>query len=197
MGKIKYLREVEDLLIKTPVVRFSSIERIVNKKNNIKQYAKQLVRNLIKKGKIKKLVKGFYTYYDDPSLTVFCFKPAYLGLQDALSFHDLWEQETIPIIITSNNVRPGNRKVLETNIQIRRVNKKYLFGFDYFKEGDFYFPYSDIEKTLIDMVYFKERLSSEAIRNFKNKINLKKLKKYLKIYPERIKKRILKLLESG
>ena len=100
MGKEKYLKDVEKLFEKSPVVNFASIERIVKNKKNIKQYTKQLIRNLILKNKIRKLTKGCYTKYDENSLAVFCFK-GYLGLQDALSFHNLWEQETIPIIITS------------------------------------------------------------------------------------------------
>jgi predicted transcriptional regulator of viral defense system len=195
MGKIKYLKEIEELFKKSPVVSFSSMERIVRKKRKVKQYAKQIVRNLIKKNKIKRLTKSFYTAYEDPSLAVFCFKPAYLGLQDALSFHNLWEQETIPVIITAKKARTGIRKILGANVLIKRLDKKYLFGFDYHKHGDFYLPYSDIEKTLIDMVYFKELLDKEIIDNIKKRIVMKKLKNYLKAYPLIIRKRVDKIFK--
>ena len=87
MGKTKYKQKIEDLFKKSPVVDYKSVERIVKDKKNIKQYTKQLIRNLILRGEIKRITKGYYTIHEDTSLAVFCFKPSYLGLQDALSFH--------------------------------------------------------------------------------------------------------------
>lgn len=189
MGKEKYQKDVESLFKRSAVVNASSVSRILRSRKKVKQYQKQLIRNLLLKGKIKKLSKGFYTIHNEPSLAVFCFKPAYLGLQDALSFHELWEQETIPIIITSRKVRQGIRKVLGVNILVRRVDKKYMFGFDYCKEGEFYLPYSGIEKTFIDMIYFNENFSEEAIKSILRKLDRKKLGLYLKVYPKKFRKK--------
>jgi len=194
MGKEKHLRKIEELFEKSPVVSYSSIERIINDRRKT-EYAKQLVRNLILKGKIKKLAKGFYTIHDNPQLSIFCFKPSYFGLQDALSFHNLWEQETIPIVITTRKIRQGLRSILGVNVLVRRINKRYFFGFEYLPQDEGYVPYSDIEKTFIDMVYFKERLSDEAIKNITEKIDGKKLNSYLKKYPKNIRKRVLNQLK--
>jgi len=191
MGKEKYTKDIERLFKKSPVVDSSSIFRIIRNKKNVKQYPKQLIRNLILKNKIKKVVKGFYTKYEDPSLSVFCFKPAYLGLQDALSLHELWEQETIPVIITTKKVRQGIRNVFGTNILVRRIDNKYIFGFKYFKQGEFYFPYSDIEKTFIDLVYFKQKISEDIRKEIINKMNMKRLKSYLKVYPKKFREKVL------
>ncbi len=190
MGKEKHIKKIKELLKKSPVVSYSSIERIIKSK-----YAKQLVRNLVLKGKIKRLTKGCYSLEEDPQLSIFCFKPAYFGLQDALSFHNLWEQETIPVIITTRKVRNGIRKVLGMNVLIRRIKKKYFFGFDYFPQKENYFPYSDIEKTFIDMIYFKENINEETLKNIKKRIDKKKLNLYLKKYPKRIRKIILRYIE--
>ena len=195
MGKEKYLKDIELLFKKSPVVSFSSIERLVKNKKNVKQYTKQLVRNLLIKNKIKKLAKGYYTSHEDPTLFVFCFKPAYIGLQSALSFHDIWEQETIPIIITTRKIRQGIRSILGVNVLVRRIDKKYFFGFDYFKKNSLYFPYSDIEKTFIDMVYFKENLNKDVIKTLFKKINRKKLNNYLRIYPKKFKQQILNYIK--
>lgn len=195
MGKEKYQKIVENLFEKSPVVNAKSIDRIINNKKIIKQYTKQFIRNLIIKGKIKKLTKGYYTKHDDISLVVFCFKPAYLGLQDALSFHNIWEQETIPVIISARKIRQGIRKVFNSNVLVKRINKRYLFGFEYYNQGKIYLPYSDMEKTLIDMIYFKEKLNKETIRNIKKKINQKKLNLYLKSYPKVFRKKILNALK--
>ena len=194
MGKEKYLKDVKRLFEKSPVVRFSSILRIVRTKKKVKQYSKKLIRNLILKEGIRKLTKGYYTIYDDPSLLVYCFDPSYLGLQDAMSYHNIWEQEAIPIIITPRKVRQGVRKVLGMNVLIRRISKKYFFGFDYCKHKNFYLPYSDIEKTFVDMVYFKEKLSADVIKSIKKRIDKKKLNSYLKNYPEKVKRKVLRYL---
>ncbi|MEK6826077.1 MAG: hypothetical protein AABX08_01585 [Nanoarchaeota archaeon] len=193
MGKIKYIDKIRRFLKESPVVNINSLKKFINKKN--KDYIYLIINNLIKKGEMKKIVKGFYSIHEDPSLAVFCFKPAYLGLQDALSVHDLWEQETNPVIITTKKARVGLKKIFGNNVVIRRINKKYFFGFEYIKQGDFYFPYSDIEKTFIDMVYFKQYLDKEVLKEFSKKIDKKKLDSYLKNYPERIRKRVKSYLK--
>ncbi len=194
MGIQKYQRAIQELFDKSPVVDFKSIKRIISEKNNSSQYTKQLIRNLIKQGKIKKICKGKYTSLNENSLAVFCFQPAYLGLQDALSFHNLWEQETIPIIITSRNVRVGTKKVLDSNVLIKKVSKKYLFGFEYYKQDNLALPYSDIEKTFIDMIHFKQQITKETLMETKKKLDKKKLKVYLNKYPKIFQKRVLKII---
>lgn len=195
MGVIYYQKEIQTLFQKSPVVDFDSIERIIHAKDKkVKQYAKLLIHNLLSQGKIKRLTKGYYSLSDDPSLLVFCMKPAYLGLQDALSAHNLWEQETISVIITTRNVRQGIRQVCGANVLIRRIEQNYYFGVDYIQQGDFYFPYSDIEKTLIDMVYFKQPLSSSVLRRMKKKVDKKKLRLYLSHYPKKFQLLVLDLL---
>jgi len=193
MGKIKYINEIRSFFKQSPVVDIESLKKFIVKNN--KDYVYLLVHNLLKKNEIRKITKGFYSIYEDPSLIVFCFKPAYLGLQNALSFHNLWEQETNPVVITTRNLRKGIRKVFDRNVLIRRIDKKYIFGFEYYKDGDFYFPYSDIEKTFIDMVYFKQPLDKELIMEFKKKIGKKKLNAYLKRYPKRFREKIKAMLE--
>lgn len=79
-----------------------------------------------------------------------------------------------------------------TNVLVKGVNKKYFFGFGYFSQNNIYYPYSDVEKTFIDMVYFKEKMSEEVIKNITEKLNIKKLKGYLKDYPKRTQKTVLK-----
>lgn len=193
MGKQKYIQRVEELFNKSPVVSFNSIKRITQEKKKT-NYSKLLVSNMIKQGKIKKLSKGFYTKYNEINLAVFCFKPAYLGLQSSLSINNIWEQETIPVILTTKKVRNGIRKIMGNNVLVRKIDNKYFFGFESVREGDLYFPYSDIEKTFIDFVVFNEKISTEVLKKIKSKINKKKLNDYLKIYSDKTRKKVLKLL---
>ena len=108
------------------------------------------------------------------------------GLQSALSFHGMWEQETLPVIVTSEKVRSGHRNVLGGNVLVRRSGKKFIFGFEYLLDGNFYLPYSDIEKTFIDMIVFKESLSDEVLGRLRENVDRKKLFKYLEVYSKRM-----------
>lgn len=194
MGKSKYLDRIMSLFKRSLVVDFKSIERIVRfkRKNSKSNYAKLIVHNLLKSGKIKKIAKGHYTKHNDNSLMVLCF-PAYLGLQSALSFYGLWEQETIPIIITPKKIRVGIREVLGGNVLVRNIKKKFMFGIDYLDDGGFYLPYSDLEKTFIDMFLFKQKINENVLEKFRERIDEKKLRKYLKVYDKGLRERVLKV----
>ena len=195
MGKEKYKNDILALFEKSPVVSYNSISRIVKSKKKVKEYAKRIINYLIKQGRIKKITKGYYTISNNTSLAVFCFQPAYLGLQDALSFYNLWEQETIPVIITSRNIRTGIRNILGSNVLIKKLNNKYFFGIEYYQEDNSALPYSDMEKTFIDMVYFNQPLDKGVIKEFKKRIDKKKLKAYLKQYAKILQRRVLRHLK--
>ena len=192
MGKIKYITDIRKFFEKNKVVDINSLKRFISKKKN--NYVHLLISNMIKKGEIKRITRGYYTIYEDYILAVFCFKPSYLGLESALSIHNLWEQETNPVIITTNSVRQGTRKVFGNNILLKRITSKYFFGVEYVKEGDLYVPVSDIEKTFIDMVYFRKRMDKELLSSFKKKIDAEKLKDYLRKYSKKISNMVLKKL---
>ena len=181
---MKDIDRVREYIRSTPVADIGSISALLPDRN----YAYVVVNHLIKRGEMRKITKGYYTVYDEPSLLVYCLRPAYLGLQDAMSFHDLWEQETSPIVITARKVRTGVREVLGQNVWVRRISPKYLFGYDYIRSGEFLLPVSDIEKTLIDMVYFGE-IRRETADMFIEKVDREKLKRYLKRYGSNFRER--------
>ena len=181
-------------LKKSRIISSDTIERIVCRLGGTKLYARQLVHYLLKRGKLYRLAKGQYTTIEDASLLVLCLQPAYLGLQHALSMHGLWEQETIPIIITTRSVRQGFQTVFGMRVHVRRIQKRYFFGIEYHQQGDVALPYSDIEKTFIDMLYFREYLDIEVFKEFRRRIDRKKLRSYLKHYPKRFRKRVLAVL---
>lgn len=189
MGKIIHLDKLREFLKKTPIFRAKDMELVV--KSN---YSYLALHNLAKKGEIKRVVKGWYSLYDDPVVAVFCFKPAYIGLQEALSLHELWEQETNVVIVTTRKVRTGIRKILDGNVILHRINQRYFFGFDYLKYENFFIPVSDIEKTLIDLVYFKEIPAEDVLKEIRKQINREKLKGYLKNFPLRFRKRVNSLV---
>ncbi len=154
-------------------------------------YLNLLIHNLLKQKKITKLAKGTYTFREELEIVGFAYFPFYYGLQDALSYHGLWKQETIPVIITSKKIKPGIRQINNNNILLRRINRKYLFGVEYKQINDIDIPISDIEKTLIDLVYYRQPINKETITEFRKRINKEKLNNYLEKYPVTFKKKAL------
>lgn len=189
MGKIIHINKIREFIKSVPVFRVRDIELLVGNRN----YTHLILHKLTKKGEIKRVAKGWYSLYDDPIVSVFCFKPAYIGLQEALSLHNLWEQETNVVIITTKKVRVGIRELLGNNVILRTIEPKYFFGFDLIKYESLFVPVSDIEKTLIDFVYFKESLARETLREIIKRMNKQKLIEYLKKYPSKFKQKVRKL----
>jgi len=188
----RLIKKVREFLESTPVANLQSISTLVGDKN----YACVVMNHLLKRGEVKRITRGYYTIHDDPSLLVHCLKPAYIGLQDAMSFHNLWEQETSPVIITNRRVRSGIREVMGHNVLVRRISREYFFGYEYYQCGDFSLPVSDVEKTLIDMVYFGE-IEKPPVRGFEGRVDRKKLEGYLEKYPASFRNKVLALLSRG
>jgi len=194
MGSQKHSEAVHEYLTQSPVIESTSLKRLIQSRKEGTQYHQQLIYTMVRKGNLKKLAQGCYTIHSEASLAVFCFKPAYLGLEDALSYHGMWEQETIPIIITTRKVRQGMRTFEGTNYQVRRIDKKYYFGIDYYPVGEFYVPYSDKEKTFLDVLYFKLKFTLKELQEMAKGLDKKKLEAYLKKYPQRMRKRVEKIV---
>ncbi len=183
MGKVVHLAAVREFIAKTPVFRARDVELMVKDR----AYTSLLLHNLERRGEVQRMVKGWYTARGDPSLAVFAFRPAYLGLQEALSLRDLWEQETSVVIVTCISVRPGVREILGSNAILHRIDAKYFFGFDYLDYGGIAMPVSDVEKTLIDLVYYRELPGTDVLRRLAKEADESKLREYLLRYPQRFR----------
>ena len=189
MVEMKQTDKIQEYAKRTPVFGVKSVIKLAGSR----EYAYVLLNRLVRSGEASRITRGYYTVHKDPSLIVYCLKPAYLGLQDAMSFHNLWEQETAPIILTARKARPGARKVLGSNVIIRRISPKHFFGYEHIRQGDLLLPVSDIEKTFIDMVYFRE-IRKDMLPAFKERIEREKLAGYIKKYDKRFANRTLSLL---
>jgi predicted transcriptional regulator of viral defense system len=159
------------------------------------EYLDQLLHNLVKQNKIVRITNGSYTFKKDLMVSGFAYSPFYYGLQEALSLRNLHEQETNPVIITTNKIKPGIKTIQGSNVILRRIASKYFFGFDFIKYYNMEIPVSDYEKTLIDFVYYNEPLSKEVINGLKKKIDKKKLEKYLSIYSKSTRNKVLSLIK--
>ncbi|MFW5847216.1 MAG: type IV toxin-antitoxin system AbiEi family antitoxin domain-containing protein [Nanoarchaeota archaeon] len=185
MGKIKYQKQIKEFIKKTPVFSIKDLKKIIPN-----DYAKLLLHNLVKKDEVIRITKGYYSRFEDPILIAYCIKPSYIGLENALSLHNLWEQETNVTLLTPRKIRQGTRKVQGNNVIIKKIKPNHFFGFEYLDYNTLKIPVSDIEKTFIDLVYFNKYLDKELIKEMKKQIKKKKLNKYLDNYDKNFKDKI-------
>ncbi len=158
----------------------------LRKKGVKKEYCNLLLHKLARSGRLFRISRGVYTFRQEAQAVGFAFQPFYYGLQDALSLRNLWEQETVPVVVTARRVRGGRRAFLGAAYVVRRISRKMFFGFESIKYGGFWVPVSDAEKTLVDLVYFRQPVGSELARELRKAIRRDVLEKYLKMVPKRV-----------
>lgn len=190
---MKYVKELQERFRNSPAFTISDLKVCLGSKGIGKGYLNLLVHNLLTKGELKRISRGIYTFRSDTQVVGFGFRPFYYGLQDALSLRNLWEQETNPVVITPRKVRCGVRNFEGANYIVKRISRKMFFGFEMMKYMDFWIPVSETEKTLIDFVYFKQPLTAEVLTEIKQRLDKKKLERYLKRCPAWVKKQALKI----
>jgi predicted transcriptional regulator of viral defense system len=160
------------------------------------KYKKRLLHLMLARGEIKRITRGEYTFHNDLDAVGFAFRPFYYGLEDALSIMKISDQGTNPIVITLKNVRQGVRDFYGRNYVVKRIPKEFFFGYVLVRHGSFFIPVSDLEKTIIDMVYFKQYIRDELWPGILKEIDMKRLNGYLKKYAPGFRKNVLELVRS-
>lgn len=183
---IKYFR-------KFPIFRFKDARLFLIKNGASEDYIRKFMSLMIRSGRIYRITKGSYTLHLDPNIAGFAFRPFYYGLGTALNFYKMTEQQYNPIIITPKNVRSGVRVILGQNTIIRHIKREFFFGYEKVMGDTFYYYVSDVEKTLIDSVYYNHVFEVYVYMNIMKKVSIKKLKNYLKKYNKRVKQKTLLL----
>ena len=192
---MRYMERFKERFSSRPVFSITDASLFLTGLGASKGYVYLLISNLLKKGLIKKIKRGVYTFHDDPTLSGFAFSPSYHGLQDALSLLDLWDQETNTVLMTPLKVRIGKRKLLGAPVFIHRIDRRMFFGYSAIRYFDFWIQVSDVEKTLIDFVYFNEPLQPDVLEEMRKRIDREKLESYLERCPARVRKKVLSLLD--
>lgn len=179
MGKKVHIDGLRAFAKGTPAFRARDAELLVGDRG----YALLMLHQLAKRGEIHRVTRGWYSVEADPVVSVFALAPAYLGLQDALSIRGLWEQETNAVVVTAGKAVPGERLVAGSRIIVHRIKPEYFFGFDQVPYGSYAVPVSDLEKTLIDLAYFREVPGKDVFRGLLKAADQKRLARYLRRYP--------------
>jgi predicted transcriptional regulator of viral defense system len=189
---LKYVKQFLDYFNTFPTFTAKDVKLYLHKKGANKDYYKIFMHNMLKNKRVFSIKKGYYTIHDDPMVMGFAFSPFYYGLETALTYYKLWDYMTPITIITTQKVRSGFRLISGRKINVRRISKRAFFGYSMvIYKDNFYVPMADIEKTLVDLIYFNSNISDSMFQNILKKCNKKKLEAYIKKnYNLRIRHRI-------
>ncbi len=178
-----------------PVVRLYEIRTVLKLKGISDGYLKRMINYLLGKGELKRITSGIYTLHDDIMVAGFAFQPFYYGLESALTIRKLWEQGTNPVVMTTRKVRQGMRTFDNSNYLVKHVRRRLFFGYELVRYYDFWIPVSDIEKTLIDLVYFGRHVRADVIAQLKRDADRTRLRKYLEAYNQSIRDKVWELMK--
>ncbi|MCX8189342.1 MAG: hypothetical protein N3F64_06490 [Nitrososphaeria archaeon] len=155
-----------------------------------RNYAKVLVHNLKKSGKIVELAKGIYTFKKSPYMLVKALPKAYVGLGSAAFLHNAWEQATKITILSpyvSHSIKAGEREIAGFKVILKKISQKMFFGYElkFLEDVNGLIRVSDVEKTFIDIIYLNYPFKEEILPNLIEISNIKKIKKYILIMRKR------------
>lgn len=191
---MKFTDELRKRFVNEPAFTSRDIRTFFAGKGLSKGYQNLMVHNLLRQGRLFQITRGAYTFRNETQAVGFAFHPFYYGLQDALSLRNIWEQETVPVVITARKVRGGRREFSGSNYIVRHISRRMLFGYELVKYGDIHVPVSDAEKTLIDLVYFRQPISKELAKALRGNVRKGVMDIYLARVPALIAKRVERVL---
>lgn len=161
------------------------------------------------KGYIKKLRRGYYIFADTLLNEEFLFLianklyvPSYVSLEMALSYYDLIPEGVYSITSISSK-KTASFKTPIAVFSYRKIKAKLLFGYRLEKQKGQGYKIADMEKAVLDYLYFNHNIVNEAdfyewrfnSKEFLAKANIKKLYKYAGTFNNKyFSKRLEKLM---
>jgi predicted transcriptional regulator of viral defense system len=193
---MKYDSEFRKYFSKIPIFTFKDAARFLKKMGASDAYVKLFIHNQMKRHSLLRVGRGRYTFSNNEAMVGFAFAPFYYGLEHSLTLHKLWTQVSIPVIITTTKAVPGIRNSMGKRVLVRRISKNMFFGIERIMHNGVFVPVSDIEKTLVDFVYFNINLSDEETKRVMRECNVEKLARYAKKCNRGIRTRIENMIKD-
>jgi predicted transcriptional regulator of viral defense system len=166
-----------------------------------KEILKVFLNNQIKKNNLIRLKKNYYTFkqIDNKFKLTSLYKNSYLALNSALEFYQTTTQKYNTLELISNKTL-SSKNINGIKIKNYKIKNKLFFGYEKHKVDNIDFFVSNLEKTIIDCVYFQNQVYLSETLKFiklkKNKLNKTKIEDYLKkINSTILTKRVGYLLE--
>ncbi|PIU21916.1 MAG: hypothetical protein COT14_04020 [Candidatus Diapherotrites archaeon CG08_land_8_20_14_0_20_30_16] len=132
---------------------------------------------LTKRNIANKVVSGYIAFTDnDYIIANQLIEPSYISLNSALHYFQIILQvpNTVDVICTK-------QVKLKTSYNYYKINPKLFFGYEKeFAEGTYYFV-AEPEKAVLDLIYFYG-FSEIYLKDILSKLNILKLKEYVKKY---------------
>ena len=176
MPIIKYNKILEKAF-KRPVFSSKDMEELPA------QYAKKLLHQLSKSGKIRRIERGKYTCLDDPiAVATSISTPSYISLWTAMSLRKLTDQIPFSVeVMTSRKRFNPEINFSGTKIIFYKIGPKMMFGYEniVWKENMRIFV-ANKEKIVIDAIYTK-RIPENEVKKLANGCDIFVLKKYARL----------------
>jgi predicted transcriptional regulator of viral defense system len=200
----KRFKDIEDIIASSgKIVTADDIHRALEKK-----YSKFVLKNRIyelkDKGWLIPLRRGLYYVSDISSRGFLNISPfilagafdrdSYISLDSALSYYGLFEQM---LRTTSSVVISKSKKYIfqDNTYRYFKINKKLFFGFKTENLEGYYIKIAELEKVILDYLYFKNDTYSidlllEKLRKAKSMLDFKKLFSYVQKFPTSTKRKL-------
>lgn len=206
----KRIKDIEDIIISSGrIVKTSDIRKSLKGKYSVSTLKKKIYE-LKKNGWLVPLKRGLYFVSDIASRGFVSVSPfviagtfvedSYISLDSAFSFYNLFEQ----MLRTTSSVtvfKPRRYMFQENVYQYMKINKKLYFGYKTEEREGYYFKIAELEKAVLDYLYFKNDTYSvdmliEILGKAKNILDIKKMIGYAGEYPQATKRKLGFILDS-
>jgi len=190
-------RTLQDLNLE--IFTLNDIVKITGQK---KEVIKSKLTLLTKQKKIFRLKKGYYSLIkvENKLQLQKAYKETYIALYSALEYYESTTQRFNNLDLITKNIL-NNQQIHNTSINFHKIKEDAFFGFEKIIINNTEVFISNIEKTIIDCIYFSSKIYLteiiDFIKKYKQKINTNLIIEYLnKINSSTINKRVGYLLET-
>ena len=183
---------------KWPTFTIDDAFLFLNKKHRVSKIAVQVtLSRMVKSGRLFHVTKGVFDLSGNAAVAGFAYTPFYYGCLSALMIMDLIDDQVKMQVMTTRDVRRTNATVFgDVGIILHHLQRRYYFGFRTINYGGAEVPVSVREKTLIDMFYYNVKMSTRDYSNLLKSIDLQRLREYLKVYPEKVRNKVLSFVKE-
>lgn len=200
----KRLRDIEDIIAGCGrITTTQGIRKSIGARYS-KFALKKRIYQLKEKGWLVPLRRGLYFLCDissrgfvgvSPLVIAGAFnKNSYVSLDSALSFHGFFEQ-MLQVTSSVTTSKSKNYVFQDHTYRYLKIRKKLFFGFRTETLEGYYVKIAELEKVILDYLYFKNDTYSidlllEKLRRSKERIDLGKLFSYARKFPEATRRKL-------